>query len=143
MTVNYLGVVELTRHVVPDMLTRDTGHVLVISSVQGLLPTPWRSGYTASKHAVQAWADSLRSELCDTGVRVSVVSPGYVNTNLSRNALTSSGNLMIIVIIGGKDAHNHGYIIYGLVGTGCMKNRVLQRMQRKFSNFPEFGPILT
>lgn len=91
MTVNYLGVVELTRHVVPDMLTRDSGHVLVISSVQGLLPTPWRSGYTASKHAVQAWADSLRSELCDTGVSVSVVSPGYVNTNLSRNALTSSG----------------------------------------------------
>ena len=95
MAVNYLGVVELTRHVVPHMLTRttrDQGHVVVVSSVQGLFPIPWRGAYTASKHAVQAWADSLRAELSDTGVRVSVVSPGYVATNLSRNALTSSGD---------------------------------------------------
>ena len=92
MTVNFLGVVELTRHTCPGMLTRGSGHVLVISSVQGLLPTPYRGPYTASKHAVQAWADSLRAELANTGVTVTTVSPGYVNTNLSRNALTSSGN---------------------------------------------------
>ena len=92
MTVNFLGVVELTRHTCPDMLTRGSGHVVVISSVQGLLPTPYRGPYTASKHAVQAWADSLRAELVNTGITVTTVSPGYVNTNLSRNALTSSGN---------------------------------------------------
>ena len=91
MTVNFLGVVELTRHTCPHMVTRGSGHVLVISSVQGLLPIPHRGAYTASKHAVQAWADSLRAELSDTGVQVTTVSPGYVNTNLSRNALTSSG----------------------------------------------------
>ena len=134
MTVNYLGVVELTRHVVPDMLTRDSGHVLVISSVQGLLPTPWRSGYTASKHAVQAWADSLRSELCDTGVSVSVVSPGYVNTNLSRNALTSSGNNMMIVIIGGKVELCHTLNLHGQ-GIVCLYEKKMHRMQRRFSYF--------
>ena len=91
MSVNYLGVVELTRATCPHMITRGCGHVVVVSSVQGLLPIPYRGAYTASKHAVQAWCDSLRSELCDTGVQVTVVSPGYVNTNLSRNALTSSG----------------------------------------------------
>ena len=60
MSVNYLGVVELTRHVIPHMLTRvsrDQGHVVVMSSVQGLLPIPWRGAYTASKHAVQAGID--------------------------------------------------------------------------------------
>ena len=51
----------------------------------------FRGAYTASKHAVAAWADSLRAELASSGVGITVISPGYVNTNLSRNALTSSG----------------------------------------------------
>jgi len=51
-----------------------------------------RSAYTASKHAVQAFADSLRAELSSNGVLVTVISPGYVSTNLSLNALTGSGD---------------------------------------------------
>ena len=92
MNVNFLGVVELTRCLVPGMLARPAGgHVVVVSSVQGRLPVPHRAAYTASKHAVQAWADSLRAELSHTRVAVTVISPGYVDTNLSRNALTGSG----------------------------------------------------
>ena len=92
MNVNFLGVVELTRCLVPGMLARPAGgHVVVVSSVQGRLPVPHRAAYTASKHAVQAWADSLRAELSHTRVAVTVISPGYVDTNLSRNALNSSG----------------------------------------------------
>ena len=45
MRVNYLGSVELTRHLVPHMITRGSGHVLVVSSVQGLLPIPGRAAY--------------------------------------------------------------------------------------------------
>jgi len=51
-----------------------------------------RSAYTASKHALQALADSLRAELADLGIQVTVVSPGYVKTQLSMNALTSTGD---------------------------------------------------
>lgn len=51
-----------------------------------------RSAYTASKHAVQALADSLRAELTDLGINVTVVSPGYVKTQLSINAVTGSGD---------------------------------------------------
>lgn len=51
-----------------------------------------RSAYTASKHAVQALADSLRAELTDLGINVTVVSPGYVRTQLSVNAVTGSGD---------------------------------------------------
>lgn len=51
-----------------------------------------RSAYSASKHAVQALADSLRAELTDLGIKVTVVCPGYVNTQLSINAVTGSGD---------------------------------------------------
>lgn len=51
-----------------------------------------RSAYTASKHALQALADSLRAELADLGIKVTVVSPGYVKTQLSMNALTGTGD---------------------------------------------------
>jgi dehydrogenase/reductase SDR family protein 7B len=51
-----------------------------------------RSAYTASKHALQALADSLRAELADLGIKVTVVSPGYVKTQLSLNAVTSTGD---------------------------------------------------
>jgi len=92
MTINYLGVVELTRHTCQQMVERGSGHVVFISSVQGLIPIPYRGAYSGSKHAIQAWAESLRAELSDKGVSVTTVCPGYVNTNLSRNALTGSGD---------------------------------------------------
>ena len=53
----------------------------------------FRSAYTASKHALQAAADSLRAELASYNVMVTVVSPGYVRTNLSQSAVTSSGKI--------------------------------------------------
>ena len=93
MTVNYLGCVELSRQLVPHLVSRGSGQVLVVSSVQGLLPVAGRAAYSASKHALQAWADCLRAELSESGVQVSVVSPGYVNTDLSKHALTATGRL--------------------------------------------------
>lgn len=51
----------------------------------------FRSAYTASKHAVQAFADSLRAEVANSGISVTVISPGYVQTNISINALSTSG----------------------------------------------------
>jgi len=62
-----------------------------ISSLQGRIAIPHRAAYAASKHALQAWSDSLRAELACYGVGVLVVSPGYVKTELSRNAITEQG----------------------------------------------------
>jgi short-subunit dehydrogenase len=61
---------------------------LVISSVQGKLPQPKRSAYCASKHALHAYFEGLRWELEQRGVALTVASPGYVATDLSKNALT-------------------------------------------------------
>ena len=102
MTVNYLGCVELTRQLVPHLVSRGSGQVLVVSSVQGLLPVAGRAAYSASKHALQAWADCLRAELWGSGVEVVVVSPGYVNTDLAKHALTPSGMLCCRLQAGGS-----------------------------------------
>lgn len=74
------------------MTKRNSGHVVFVSSIQGLIAIPERSAYSASKHALQAFADSLRAEVACHNVLVTVVSPGYIKTQLSVNALTGSGN---------------------------------------------------
>lgn len=74
------------------MVERKSGHIVLISSVQGLIGIPNRSAYAASKHAIQAFCDSLRAEIAEHNVEVTVASPGYIKTELSLNALTESGS---------------------------------------------------
>ncbi|XP_068157643.1 dehydrogenase/reductase SDR family protein 7-like [Drosophila tropicalis] len=92
MVVNYFGSVALTKALLPSMVARQNGHICFISSVQGKFAIPQRAAYSASKHAMQAFADSLRAEVANKNVNVSCISPGYVRTQLSLNALTGSGN---------------------------------------------------
>ncbi|XP_045614449.1 dehydrogenase/reductase SDR family protein 7-like [Procambarus clarkii] len=92
MVVNYFGQVALTKAVLPSMVRRQSGHIVAIGSVQGRLAIPYRSCYTASKHALQGFFDSLRAEVSGSRVLVSVVSPGYISTNLSLNAVTGDGS---------------------------------------------------
>lgn len=74
------------------MIKRKEGHIAFMSSVQGLIALPERSAYSASKHALQAFADSLRAEVAQYNLYVTVISPGYVKTQLSVNALTETGS---------------------------------------------------
>ena len=91
MEVNYFGTVALTKAVLPSMLARGAGQVVVISSVMGYIGTPGRSTYAASKHALHGYFDSLRAEVWKTGLKVTLVCPGYVRTNVSDNALGARG----------------------------------------------------
>lgn len=92
MVTNYFGPVALTKAVLPSMLERNSGFIVAISSVQGKIAIPFRSSYSASKHATQAFFDTLKSELGHTNIDICVVSPGYVQTNLSLNAVTGDGS---------------------------------------------------
>ncbi|KAH8251758.1 hypothetical protein KR038_007309 [Drosophila bunnanda] len=92
MVVNYFGSVALTKALLPSMVKRNSGHICFISSVQGKFAIPQRAAYSASKHAMQAFADSLRAEVASQNINVSCVSPGYIRTQLSLNALTGSGS---------------------------------------------------
>ena len=68
------------------------GRIIWISSIQGLIGTPFRTSYAASKFAVQGYCEALRSELTSSGVSVHVVSPGYIRTNLSLSAVCGDGS---------------------------------------------------
>ena len=91
MELNFFGTVALTKAVLPSMLARKSGHIVPISSVVGYVGTPLRSTYAASKHALHGFFDSLRAEVAKDGIAITIVCPGYIRTNVSRNALTGNG----------------------------------------------------
>jgi dehydrogenase/reductase SDR family protein 7B len=72
-------------------MERRTGHFVVISSIIGYVGTSLRSSYSASKHALHGFFDSLRLEHVDDNINVSIVCPGFVRTAISQNALEGSG----------------------------------------------------
>lgn len=80
MDVNYIGTVNLCQAVVPAMKQAGAGTVVLFASLAGWLPSPGMAGYTASKHAVIGFADSLSYELHDSGVRLLVLCPPMVET---------------------------------------------------------------
>lgn len=92
METNFFGAIHLTKAVLPSMLERESGQFVVISSLTGHLSTPLRSTYAASKHALHGFFNSLRAETADAGLRVLIVCPGYIRTEISQNALTGSGD---------------------------------------------------
>jgi len=77
---NYLGMVRCTKAVLPVMLKERTGHIINVVSLAGKIATAKASGYSASKFAMIGFSDSLRNELGGTGVLVSTVNPGPVDT---------------------------------------------------------------
>ncbi|MEM6729984.1 MAG: SDR family oxidoreductase [Myxococcota bacterium] len=92
METNFFGAVALTHGVLPGMLERGRGKIVVVSSVVGKFSTPKRSSYAASKHALHGYFDALRLEIRERGVGVTMICPGYVRTQVSQNALTSDGS---------------------------------------------------
>ena len=90
MRVNYLGTVYSTHYALPHLLA-SKGLVVGISSLTGKTGVPTRSGYAASKHAMQGFLDSIRIELRGTGVGVLVVSPGFVKTDIRSKVLGTDG----------------------------------------------------
>ncbi|XP_055635989.1 dehydrogenase/reductase SDR family protein 7-like [Toxorhynchites rutilus septentrionalis] len=91
MLVNYFGTVALTKACLPSMIKRQEGRIVCVSSIQGKISLPHRSAYGASKHALQAFCDCLRAEMAENNIKVTLVSPGYIKTALSLNALTGAG----------------------------------------------------
>lgn len=91
MEVDYFSQVFLTKTVLPTFLKQKSGRIAFVSSVAGLLGTQYRASYSAAKAAIHMWANSLRAEVADQGVGVSVIFPGFVKTNVSINALNGEG----------------------------------------------------
>lgn len=92
MEIDYFGTLALTKAVLPLMLQRKSGKIVVITSLVGKFGTPLRSAYAAAKHALHGFFDSLRAECWRENLKVLIVCPGFIKTQVSINALTAKGN---------------------------------------------------
>ncbi len=90
MNINFWGTVVLAKSLLPQMLAKKSGHIVCISSLVGKFGTPLRSAYSASKHALHGYFDSLRAELPET-INISIICPGFIKTQVTINALTANG----------------------------------------------------
>ncbi|AXI41008.1 SDR family oxidoreductase [Sulfitobacter sp. SK011] len=81
--VNFTGLVRVMGQVVPDMVARDQGHIVITSSLTGFRGLPGSIGYTASKAATMSLAECMYADLRKTGVQVQVINPGFIKTQLT------------------------------------------------------------
>jgi len=91
MEVNFFGTVALTQSVLKSMIPQRKGCIICISSLAGKFGYPMRAGYCASKHALQGYFETLRTEIAAYNIKVLMVSPGLINTEISKNALLADG----------------------------------------------------
>lgn len=84
---NVFGWHELTRRVVPVMRAQGHGRIVFNSSVLGRIPVRWRGAYSASKHAIEALAQTMAYELADTGIHISLIEPGPITSKIASNGL--------------------------------------------------------
>jgi len=90
--VDVFGQIALSKLVLDLMLLNNSGYLVVTSSIAGKVGVPNRTGYCAAKHAMMGFFDALRAELSDTNIKVTTITPGFIKTNLSENALSNDGS---------------------------------------------------
>ena len=92
MDINYLGTVIITKAVLPYMIERKTGHIAVMTSLSGKFGVPYRTAYSASKHALHGFFDALRAELYKDNIKITLTVPGFIKTGIAENAFNNKGN---------------------------------------------------
>lgn len=93
VAVDLLAPIALTQQLLPRMIGVGGGQIIAISSVAGIAGVPLRSAYSAAKHGIIGYHDAVRAENEHLGLKVLVVAPGSVRTNVSRNALNADGSV--------------------------------------------------
>ncbi|CAG5134015.1 unnamed protein product [Candidula unifasciata] len=93
--INVLGSVSLTQHVLPHMMERKQGHIVVMSSIAGLIGAPHSRSYTGAKHALHGYFDCLRTEMIEHKIDVTILCPGPVHSNLFIEAATGKKGEMM------------------------------------------------
>jgi short-subunit dehydrogenase len=83
MELNYFSYIILTKALLPHFIERGSGYFVVTSSVMGKIGTPMRAAYASSKHALHGYFDSLRAEMDKQGIKVTILTPGYIHTPIA------------------------------------------------------------
>lgn len=89
--VDYLANVALAKAILPHFVAQKNGHFAVVTSLMGKFGSPYRSGYCGAKHALHGFFDVLRMEHQKDGIAVTLVCPGFIQTDVAKNALTANG----------------------------------------------------
>jgi len=92
---NVFGSIRTTRAVLPQMREQGSGRIINVSSVLGFLPAPFSALYSATKHAMEGYSESLDHEVREHGIRVLLVEPGYTNTSFDTNAIPADEPLAV------------------------------------------------
>jgi NAD(P)-dependent dehydrogenase (short-subunit alcohol dehydrogenase family) len=93
--VNVFGVIRVTNAVLPTMRRQAKGRIINMSSILGLIPSPYNAIYSSTKHAIEGYSESLDHELRTLGIRVVLVEPGYTNTAFEKNKVKPDQPLSI------------------------------------------------
>ena len=130
--VDLLAPIALTQALLPHLIARGAGQLVMISSVAGKAGIPLRTAYCAAKHGLVGYADALRSEVAGQGVKVLVVAPGSVKTNVSRNALNADGSVRGTsdkAIDNGIDPDEVARLIWEAVANGTREMVIAEGME--------------
>ena len=130
--VDLLAPIALTQALLPHLLKQGTGQLVMISSVAGKAGVPLRTAYCAAKHGLIGYSDALRTEVAGQGVKVLVVAPGSVKTNVSRNALNADGsvrNISDAAIDNGIDPDEVAQKIWDAVSAGTREMVIAEGME--------------
>ncbi len=92
MEVNFFAPAAITKYLLPHFKEKNSGHIVVIGSMAGLMGFPMRTGYAAAKHAVKGFFETLQVEHTIPGLYITIVSPGRIKTPISLSALTANGS---------------------------------------------------
>lgn len=90
--VDYLGTIAITKAILPHFIEKQSGQFVTITSLVGKFGSPYRSGYCGAKHALHGFFDVLRMEHQKDNIKVTLVCPGFIQTNVAKNALTGNGS---------------------------------------------------
>lgn len=102
---NLFGTLELTNRIIPLMRQQGAGRIIINSSVLGLVTLPYRGAYSATKFALESLADTLRLELAGSGIQVSLIEPGPIESRFRANSLKMFKRTIDIAV----SAHRHHY----------------------------------
>lgn len=130
--VDLLAPIALTQALLPHFAARGSGHLVMISSVAGKAGVPMRTAYCAAKHGLIGYSDALRAEMAGQGVKVLVVAPGSVRTNVSKNALNADGSVRGVsdkAIDNGIDPDEVARIIWDAVASGKREIVIAEGME--------------
>ncbi|WP_040278462.1 SDR family oxidoreductase [Psychroserpens damuponensis] len=137
MEVDYLGTVALSKAVLPHFIAQQSGHYVVVSSLMGKFSSHYRSAYCGAKHALHGFFDAMRLEHDKDNIKVTLICPGFVNTNVARNALTGDGS---------KQTHQDDMTENGLDVDVFVKKMITAIQKEKFEayigKFERFGVLV-